>query len=56
VSIVDDGSSSSNATYRSVAISLRNAAWMSSPLRFPAERYDEVKDMTLKFSPKDVLQ
>jgi hypothetical protein len=54
VSIVDDGSYSSNVSYRSVAISLRNAAWMSSPLKFPADRYDDVKDMILEFSPKDV--
>lgn len=54
--IVDDPQYSTDAAYRAVALSARDAILMSSPLNLPPGRYDDVKDLTLRFSPKDVLR
>jgi outer membrane biosynthesis protein TonB len=54
--IVDDGTYDTNAAYRSIAISLRDAVLLSQPLTLPPGRYDDVKDITLDFTPREVLQ
>lgn len=54
--IVDDPRYRSSPVYRDLALSARNAVLVSSPLNLPPGRYDEVKDMTLNFNPRDVVQ
>jgi hypothetical protein len=54
--IVPDPSYATNALHRNLAFSARDAVLLSSPLLLPPGTYDLVKDMTLKFSPRDVLQ
>ena len=54
--IVDDPRYSSDPHYRSVAISARNAALLSSPLHLPPGTYDAFKDITLNFNPRDALR
>ena len=54
--IVPDPSYATNALHRELAFSARAAVRLSSPLLLPPGTYDLVKDMTLKFSPRDVLQ
>ncbi len=54
--IVADPSYATNALHRELAFSARDAVLLSSPLQFPLGTYDLVKDMTLKFNPRDVLQ
>ena len=54
--IVADPSYATNALHRALAFSARDAVLLSSPLLLPPGTYDLVKDMTLKFSPRDVLQ
>jgi hypothetical protein len=54
--IVDDPRYRGSTAYRSLALSARNAALLSSPLTLPPGRYDEVRDITLDFNPKDALR
>lgn len=54
--IVADPSYATNALHRALAFSARDAVLLSSPLLLPPGTYDLVKDMTLRFSPRDVLQ
>ena len=54
--IVDDPHYSSNPDYRSVAISVRNAVLLSSPLHLAPGTYSAVKEITLNFNPRDVLR
>jgi len=54
--ILGETGGSARAADRSVAISLRDAALMSSPLNLPTGRYEDVKDMVLNFSSRDVSQ
>jgi hypothetical protein len=54
--IVADPSYATNALHRELAFSARAAVKLSSPLLLPPGTYDLVKDMTLRFSPRDVLQ
>jgi hypothetical protein len=42
--------------YRFIAISARNAALLSSPLKLPPGDYEPVMDMELSFRPRDVLR
>jgi hypothetical protein len=42
--------------YRFIAISARNAALLSSPLKLPPGDYDPVMDMVLNFKPREVLR
>jgi hypothetical protein len=54
--IVEDPRIRASAAYRSLALSARNAALLSSPLALPPGRYDEVRDLTLNFNPKNALR
>lgn len=54
--IVDQKRYTTDADYRSIALSARNAALLSSPLAFPAGKYDGALEMTLTLNPKDVLR
>jgi len=54
--ILADPSYATNALHRALAFSARDAVLLSSPLQLPPGTYDLVKDITLKFSPRDVLQ
>jgi outer membrane biosynthesis protein TonB len=54
--IVDDPRYRGSAAYRSLALSARNAALVSSPLTLPPGRYDEVRDMVLNFNPRNALR
>ena len=54
--ILSDPSYTTNAMHRQLAFSARAAVWLSSPLQLPPGAYDLVKDMTLRFNPRDVLQ
>lgn len=42
--------------YRFIAISARNAALLSSPLKLPPGDYDPVMDMVLTFKPREVMR
>ncbi|HEY5347945.1 MAG TPA: hypothetical protein VIJ72_07110 [Rhizomicrobium sp.] len=42
--------------YRFIAISARNAALLSSPLKLPPGDYEPVMDMVLNFNPREVLR
>ena len=54
--IIDDGRHAGSAAYRSLALSARNAALLSSPLTLPPGRYDEVRDIVVNFNPRDALR
>lgn len=54
--IVDNPRYSADSHYRSVAISARNAALASSPLRLPPGVFNTVKDITLTLDPRDTLR
>ena len=54
--IVDRQRAATDAGFRDVALSARNAVLLSSPLKLPAGPYGDVLDMTLKLNPKDTLQ
>jgi hypothetical protein len=54
VEIVDRARYSSDAVYRSVSLSARNAVLLSSPISLPPGEYSDVMDMTLVFNPRDM--
>ncbi len=54
--VVDDPRLATDANFRSLAMSARNAALLSSPLTLPPGVYDLVKDITLDFDPRKVSQ
>jgi hypothetical protein len=53
--IVDQHRYKTDASWREVALSARNAVLLSSPFSLPAGHYKSVMDMTLRFDPKDTL-
>lgn len=54
--VVDDPRLATNEKFRSLAMSARNAALLSSPLTLPPGTYELVKDITLDFDPRKVSQ
>jgi len=54
--VVPDPRYQTDDALRELAYSARNAVLMSSPLTLPPGRYDEVRDITLDFRPRDVLR
>ena len=54
--IVDNARYRTDATYRSIALSARNAVLLSSPLALPSGDYDETMDMTLNLNPRNSLR
>jgi hypothetical protein len=54
--IVDQLRFNSDATYRSIALSARNAVLLSSPILLPSGAYDDVIDMILNLNPRDALR
>jgi len=54
--IVDQLRFNSDATYRSIALSARNAVLLSSPILLPNGAYDDVIDMVLNLNPRDALR
>jgi hypothetical protein len=54
--IVDNARYRSDATYRSIALSARNAVLLSSPLALPSGQHDETMDMTLNLNPRNSLR
>jgi len=54
--ILPDASYSTNAPNRELAYSARAAVNLSSPLLLPPGTYDLVKDVTLQFRARDVMQ
>jgi hypothetical protein len=44
----------SDAVYRSISLSARNAVLLSSPISLPPGEYSDVMDMTLVFNPRDM--
>jgi hypothetical protein len=53
--IVDQHRYKTDASWREVALSARNAVLLSSPFSLPAGHYKPVMDVTLRFDPKDAL-
>ena len=53
--ILDQQRYKTDAAWREVALSARNAVLLSSPFSLPAGHYKTVMDMTLRFDPKDAL-
>ena len=54
--IVDTTRGRSDETYRSIALSARNAVLLSSPLTLPIGLTDEMRDMTVSFNTRDSLR
>lgn len=54
--IVDRQRYTSDAAYRWIALSARNAVLLSSPLALPSGISDDGLDMTLRLNPRDTLQ
>ena len=54
--IVDTQRSTTDALYRSVALSARNAVLLSSPVALPAGKYGDTMDMVLELDPRDVVR
>jgi hypothetical protein len=54
--IVDKERYRTDAVFRDIALSARNAVLLSSPVPLPAGKYAEVMDMVLNFNPRDALQ
>lgn len=54
--VVDSPRFRDDKAYRFIAISARNAALLSSPLKLPRGDYEPVMDMELSFRPRDVLR
>lgn len=49
--ILDDPQHGLDPAYQALARSARNAALLASPLAVPPERYNEVRDITLRMNP-----
>ncbi len=54
--IVDMQRYRTDAVFRDIALSARNAVLLSSPVPLPVGNYPEVMDMTFNFNPRDALQ
>lgn len=54
--IVDKVRFASDATYRDIAISARNAVLLSSPIPLPAGQPEMPMNFTLRLNPKDMLR
>jgi hypothetical protein len=54
--IVDKQRYTTDAAFRWIALSARNAILLSSPLTLPSGLSDQSLDMTLKLNPRDALQ
>jgi hypothetical protein len=54
--IVDTQRYSSDAVYRSIALSARNAVLLSSPIVFPSGTFNSTIEMTLDFNPRDMVR
>jgi outer membrane biosynthesis protein TonB len=54
--VVPDPRLATDENFRTLAMSARNAALLSSPLTLPPGTYDLVKDITLDFDPRKVSQ
>ena len=54
--IVDNGRFKSDAVYRSIALSARNAVLLSSPIALPAGRYADMIDVVLNMNPRDMVK
>jgi hypothetical protein len=54
--IVDQQRYTSDVLFREIADSAHRAVLLSAPLQIPAGQYETAKDMTLNFSPHDVLR
>jgi hypothetical protein len=54
--IVDKERYRTDAVFRDIALSARNAVLLSSPVPLPVGNYSEVMDMVLNFDPHDALQ
>jgi hypothetical protein len=54
VEILDRARYSSDAVYRSVSLSARNAVLLSSPISLPPGEYNDLMEMTLVFNPRDM--
>jgi hypothetical protein len=54
--IVDDPRYRGDSRYAALAGSVRNAVLLSSPLQLPPELVAAFRDVTVRFSPKDVLR
>jgi hypothetical protein len=54
--VVDKERAASDAVYRSIALSARNALLLSSPIALPAGEYNSTLDMTLDFNPRDMVR
>ena len=54
--IVDMERYRTDAIFRDIALSARNAVLLSSPVPLPIGNYAEVMEMTLNFNPRDALQ
>ena len=55
VDIVDHQRYITDAVYRSISLSARNAVLLSSPIPLPPGEYHDVMEMTLVFNPRDML-
>ena len=56
VRIVDQARFHNDGAFRNMALSARNAALLSSPIRLPPGRYDRVTVLTIDLDPKAVLR
>jgi len=54
--IADKARFTTDATYRDVALSARNAVLLSSPITLPAGKLEMPTDITLQLNPKDTLR
>lgn len=54
VEIVDRARYLTDAVYRSISLSARNAVLLSSPISLPPGEYSDVMEMTLVFNPRDM--
>jgi hypothetical protein len=52
--ILDEPTHGLDPAYQALARSARNAALLASPLTVPPERYQEVKEITLRMNPATV--
>ena len=54
--VVDQQRFKTDATYREIALSARNAVWLSSPFALPPGDYHDGMDMILSLNPRDTLR
>jgi hypothetical protein len=56
IDLIEDKQRGYDAVYRSIAISARNAALLSSPFLLPSQSYGEITDVTVTLNTGDVLR